>query len=97
MLILFLLFIIQFSIACACLAVTTDQQHQIALEGWRRAKLNIKIKTQTIFRCYGFENQTFPPDDSLGGGVPYQNVRILFPFLKIFYCNIEYEYVVILL
>ncbi|KAG8201146.1 hypothetical protein JTE90_028809 [Oedothorax gibbosus] len=74
MLILFLLFIIQFSIACACLAVTTEQQHQIALEGWRRAKVNIKIKTQTIFKCYGFENQTASPDDPLGGGVPYQNI-----------------------
>ncbi|GFU19532.1 tetraspanin-13 [Nephila pilipes] len=74
MLILFLLFIIQFSIACACLAVTTEQQHQIAMEGWKRAKLNIKIKTQTIFRCYGFENQTYPPEDPLGGGVPYQNL-----------------------
>ncbi|CAL1298541.1 unnamed protein product [Larinioides sclopetarius] len=73
MLILFLLFIIQFSIACACLAVTTEQQHQLAMEGWKRAKLNIKIKTQTIFHCYGFENQTYPPDNVLGGGVPYQN------------------------
>ncbi|CAL1298544.1 unnamed protein product, partial [Larinioides sclopetarius] len=67
MLILFLLFIIQFSIACACLAVTTEQQHQLAMEGWKRAKLNIKIKTQTIFHCYGFENQTYPPDNVLGG------------------------------
>ena len=30
MLILFLLFLIQFSIACACLAVNTKQQEQLA-------------------------------------------------------------------
>ncbi|KFM68048.1 hypothetical protein X975_18064, partial [Stegodyphus mimosarum] len=74
MVILFLLFIIQFSIACACLAVSTAQQHQIAMEGWRRAKPNIKIKAQTFFHCYGFENQSLSPDDPLGGGVPYQNI-----------------------
>jgi hypothetical protein len=32
MLILFLLFLIQFSIACACLAVNTKQQEQLAEE-----------------------------------------------------------------
>ncbi|XP_015928531.1 tetraspanin-13 isoform X2 [Parasteatoda tepidariorum] len=74
MLILFLLFIIQFSIACACLAVSAEQQHQIAMEGWRKAKLPIKIKAQTFFRCYGFENQSLPPDAPLGGGVYYQNI-----------------------
>ncbi|GIY35483.1 tetraspanin-13 [Caerostris darwini] len=74
MLILFLLFIIQFSIACACLAVTTEQQHQLAMEGWKRAKVNIKVKAQTLFNCYGFENQALSEDDLLGGGVPFQKI-----------------------
>jgi tetraspanin-13/31 len=30
MLILFLLFLVQFSVACACLAFNTEQQHQLA-------------------------------------------------------------------
>lgn len=74
MVILFLLFIIQFSIACACLAVTSDQQHQLALEGWKRAKVNIKIKAQTFFHCYGFEDQSLSPALPLGGGVPFESV-----------------------
>lgn len=76
MVILFLLFIIQFSIACACLAVTSAQQHQLAIEGWKRAKVNIKVKAQTLFHCYGFEDQTLPPESPLGGGVPFQNVLL---------------------
>lgn len=80
MVILFLLFIIQFSIACACLAVTSDQQHQLAMEGWKRAKVNIKVKAQTFFHCYGFESQSLPPEDPLGGGVPFQRIPV---------CNVE--------
>jgi tetraspanin-13/31 len=30
MLILFLLFLVQFSVACACLAFNAEQQHQLA-------------------------------------------------------------------
>jgi hypothetical protein len=30
MLVLFLLFLVQFSVACACLAFNADQQHQLA-------------------------------------------------------------------
>lgn len=85
MVILFLLFIIQFSIACACLAVTSDQQHQLAMEGWKRAKVHIKVKAQTFFHCYGFENQTLPPEDPFGGGVPFQKVINVY---KCCYCMI---------
>lgn len=36
MLILFLLFLIQFSVACACLGVNESQQEQWAEQGWTR-------------------------------------------------------------
>ncbi|XP_012058825.1 PREDICTED: tetraspanin-13 [Atta cephalotes] len=58
MLILFLLFLIQFSIACACLAVNTKQQEQLAEQGWRRVGLDLKMKVQTTFNCCGFNKTT---------------------------------------
>ncbi|KAG7191063.1 hypothetical protein KM043_007105 [Ampulex compressa] len=56
MLILFLLFLIQFSIACACLAVNTKQQEQLAEQGWRRVGDELKAKVQTTFNCCGFND-----------------------------------------
>ncbi|XP_012221523.1 tetraspanin-31-B isoform X2 [Linepithema humile] len=56
MLILFLLFLIQFSIACACLAVNTKQQEQLAEEGWTRVELDLKTKVENTFNCCGFNN-----------------------------------------
>ncbi|KAH0952830.1 hypothetical protein HN011_000969 [Eciton burchellii] len=60
MLILFLLFLIQFSIACACLAVNTKQQEQLAEQGWRRLDNyvgdDLKTKVQTTFKCCGFSS-----------------------------------------
>ncbi|XP_018375400.1 PREDICTED: tetraspanin-13 isoform X1 [Trachymyrmex cornetzi] len=63
MLILFLLFLIQFSIACACLAVNTKQQEQLAEQGWRRVGPDLRAKVQTTFNCCGFNSTT---DDSGG-------------------------------
>ncbi|KAG5315458.1 TSN31 protein, partial [Acromyrmex insinuator] len=58
MLILFLLFLIQFSIACACLAVNTKQQEQLAEQGWRRVGPDLRAKVQTTFNCCGFNITT---------------------------------------
>ncbi|XP_011873755.1 PREDICTED: tetraspanin-13 [Vollenhovia emeryi] len=69
MLILFLLFLIQFSIACACLAVNTKQQEQLAEQGWRRVELDLRKKVQTTFNCCGFNSTT---DES---GVPCDDVN----------------------
>ncbi|XP_018344279.1 PREDICTED: tetraspanin-13 isoform X2 [Trachymyrmex septentrionalis] len=63
MLILFLLFLIQFSIACACLAVNTKQQEQLAEQGWRRVGPDLRAKVQTTFNCCGFNSTT----DESGG------------------------------
>ncbi|XP_070172159.1 tetraspanin-13 isoform X2 [Polyergus mexicanus] len=56
MLILFLLFLIQFSIACACLAVNTKQQEQLAEQGWTHVEFDLKKKVQTTFNCCGFND-----------------------------------------
>ncbi|XP_078039877.1 tetraspanin 97E isoform X2 [Augochlora pura] len=56
MFILFLLFLIQFSIACACLAVNTKQQEQLAEQGWKRVANDLKAKVQTTFNCCSFNS-----------------------------------------
>ncbi|XP_033339444.1 tetraspanin 97E isoform X2 [Megalopta genalis] len=56
MFILFLLFLIQFSIACACLAVNTKQQEQLAEQGWKRVGDDLKAKVQTTFNCCSFNS-----------------------------------------
>nr|CAD7439704.1 unnamed protein product [Timema bartmani] len=55
MLILFLLFLVQFSVACACLAVNMEQQHELAEQGWKRVTLDMKGEVQKVFNCCGFE------------------------------------------
>jgi len=54
MLILFLLFLVQFSIACACLAVNEKQQEQLAEHGWNQVDINIKEQVQNTLHCCGF-------------------------------------------
>lgn len=56
MLILFLLFLVQFSVACACLAFNTDQQHQVAVQGWNNVSPEIKNKVQKTFDCCEIDN-----------------------------------------
>ncbi|XP_076221737.1 tetraspanin 97E isoform X2 [Nomia melanderi] len=64
MFILFLLFLIQFSIACACLAVNTKQQEQLAEQGWRRVGDDLKAKVQTTFTCCSFNNTNIISEDN---------------------------------
>ncbi|XP_062534104.1 tetraspanin-13-like [Armigeres subalbatus] len=61
MIILFMLFLIQFSIACSCLAVNQSQQRQFAEQGWSLAPIEIKQQVQEEFLCCGF-NSTVTDD-----------------------------------
>jgi len=66
MIILFLLFLIQFSIACACLAVSKEQQVQFAEQGWKAMDNTTKEHIQdTNFCCgvYNSSNRFLPGDD----------------------------------
>lgn len=56
MIILFCLFIVQFAIACSCLAVTKTQQRVFAEEGWNTISDDIKAEVQTTFTCCGFNS-----------------------------------------
>lgn len=63
MLILFLLFLVQFSIACACLAVNTKQQEELAEQGWTTVGPDLKQKVQETFGCCGFNDTlSFTPE-----------------------------------
>ncbi|KAJ8974796.1 hypothetical protein NQ317_007636 [Molorchus minor] len=55
MVILFLLFLIQFSVACACLGVNGEQQDQLAEQGWMRVDNGTRAKVQEVFRCCGID------------------------------------------
>nr|CAD7595530.1 unnamed protein product [Timema genevievae] len=44
-----------FSVACACLAVNMEQQHELAEQGWKRVTLDMKGEVQKVFNCCGFE------------------------------------------
>lgn len=62
MIILFCLFIVQFAIACSCLAVSKHQQQLFAEEAWDTIGDDVKTEIQTQFNCCGF-NSSLPADD----------------------------------
>ncbi|CAB3377981.1 tetraspanin-13 isoform X1 [Cloeon dipterum] len=78
MLILFMLFIVQFAVACACLAVNTDQQKQLAETGWKSVPDSVRSDVQATFTCCGFYNSSSPnavPDSPGNLGHPACNVK----------------------
>lgn len=66
MVILFLLFLIQFSVACACLGVNGEQQEQLAEQGWRRVDNDTRAEVQESFVCCGFKKDISPSDPHMG-------------------------------
>lgn len=58
MIILFCLFIVQFAIACSCLAVSKQQQKVFAEEEWNLISDEVKADVQTTFTCCGFNSTT---------------------------------------
>ncbi|KAI8497065.1 Tetraspanin-13 [Branchiostoma belcheri] len=58
MVILFLLFIIQFSISCACLAFSTTYKEQLLTFGWKHSATATRADTQKAFNCCGLYNTT---------------------------------------
>lgn len=63
MVVLFILFIIQFSIACACLAVDDATRRQLALKGWDSSSNQTRKEVEDAFKCCGFLNSTLPSPD----------------------------------
>lgn len=66
MVILFVLFLVQFSIACACLAVNSDQQEALAQQGWNKVNLDVRGQVQDRFLCCGFQTR-----EHINGTAPF--------------------------
>lgn len=61
-----MLFLVQFSVACACLALSDTQQQALFRLGWQNAAPALKARTQDLFNCCGFNVSTqgdVEPDD----------------------------------
>ncbi|KAI5642708.1 tetraspanin family domain-containing protein [Phthorimaea operculella] len=58
MVILFLLFLVQFSVACACLAVNGEQQGMLAKQGWDRVDMPVRGQVQERFQCCAFMSRS---------------------------------------
>ncbi|XP_027199488.2 tetraspanin 97E [Dermatophagoides pteronyssinus] len=56
MVILFILFVAQFSIACACLAFNTTEQRELADKEWYSSTIENHQQLQRIFDCCGFQS-----------------------------------------
>ncbi|KAK2161926.1 hypothetical protein NP493_1552g00008 [Ridgeia piscesae] len=56
MIILFLLFLVQFAVACACLALTPTQQKGMLAQGWAKSTSTVKANVQIWFDCCSFNN-----------------------------------------
>lgn len=66
MIILFLLFLLQFSLGCACLAVNRDQEISLVRNGWKAADMKFKDTIQNKLNCCGFEDVSLNKTDPLG-------------------------------
>jgi tetraspanin-13/31 len=55
MITLFLLFVLQFCIAIACLAVNESQRHSFLGQAWNRSSDDILCLTQREFNCWGYD------------------------------------------
>ncbi|XP_017845143.1 tetraspanin-13 [Drosophila busckii] len=62
MIILFMLFLIQFSIASSCLAVNAEQQQQFAEQGWNTVPPQLRKQVQDNLLCCGFNNTAPTPN-----------------------------------
>lgn len=58
MMILFLVFIVQFSVSCACLALNEDQQNHLLEVGWNKSEATQSDVEKTL-NCCGFSNVNY--------------------------------------
>ena len=66
MVIMLVVFLIQFSIACACLTVSTSAQKDLSRKGWMSVDNETKAHVQNTFQCCGYDNVTLvSPEDPL--------------------------------
>lgn len=66
MIILFLLFLLQFSLGCACLAVNGDQEISLVKSGWGASDNQLRSHIQYKLDCCGFENPNLNTSSPMG-------------------------------
>lgn len=63
MVVLFSIFVIQFSVACSCLAVGEEDEIQILSKAWKVADINAKKDWDKTFKCCGFKGLDITEDE----------------------------------
>jgi tetraspanin-13/31 len=58
MVVLSVIFILQFSIACSCLAVGEEKEIEYAHTGWNNSDNETRFEAQTLFSCCGFSDHS---------------------------------------
>jgi len=58
MVVLFCIFIIQFSVSCAAVGINEEDEKTILIQGWNKADNTTKFDAESIFNCCGLTNQT---------------------------------------
>jgi tetraspanin-13/31 len=66
MVVLFLLFIIQFSVSCACLSVSEEDELNIASKAWGTIDDTTKFTAEKYFGCCGFNSNEYNTTESDG-------------------------------
>ena len=69
MIILFMVFLIQFAVACACLAFNSEQQVTLAKSAWQKADsmTNLKDTVQKTLQCCGFDKEHQGANQTIDG------------------------------
>lgn len=62
---LFSLFLVQFSVACACLALSTEDQRSIVSAAWAKSPVEAKIDMMRGLQCCGFRRRDLPASDAM--------------------------------
>ena len=95
MIIIFLLFLVQFAVACACLALSESHQRSLYSSGWQVASRELRKEAQDLFGCCGFDettqNSTMSPSDQGGSGFGHPSCSQVICVLNVLYI----QYVVI--
>ncbi|XP_018651257.1 putative transmembrane 4 superfamily member [Schistosoma mansoni] len=63
---LFGLFLVQFSVACACLSLSSDYQQILVETAWKQSSNNSKLTVMTAFKCCGFSRSDLSSSAALG-------------------------------
>jgi len=65
MIVLFMIFIIQFSVACAALSIDQGQEIEVLRKAWGSADNSTRLNAEKFLGCCGFDNVTEFPEDCI--------------------------------